>query len=61
MISYYDKIFTRKLIVFFVTDGGQICDLAYEMFDCVSDKIDQVREFFKFLKRFQLMDTFSPM
>nr|ALS31064.1 odorant-binding protein [Phenacoccus solenopsis] len=22
-------------------DGGQICDLAYEMFDCVSDKIDQ--------------------
>lgn len=22
-------------------DGGQSCDLAYEMFDCVSDKIDK--------------------
>ncbi len=28
-----------------LADGGQICDLAYEMFDCVSDKIDQVSIF----------------
>lgn len=26
----------------YFSDGGQVCDLAYEMFDCVSDKIDQV-------------------
>lgn len=27
---------------FIILDDGQTCDLAYEMFECVSEKIDEV-------------------
>lgn len=30
------------LIIFQFLDDGQTCDLAYEMFECVSQKIDEV-------------------
>jgi len=45
-----------RLLFCLILDDGQTCDLAYEMFECVSEKIEEVRSK---KQKFNYIDTYT--